>query len=113
MPALSRPDVDTPQTNVRDVASTTPLANAAHETSPETLEFYDGVSSMVILGEVFGRKYPNRVVRMRDADDANVGGSIVGTVSSNKHYDYLQQSGAYTLPPHRTLYGPLHVPRAC
>jgi len=67
----------------------------------EVLEYHDGVSSVTILGEVFGQKHPKRLVRilLRDPDSAEQRGK---STFENANKELLRRRGAFNLPSRST-----------
>ena len=71
----------------------------------EILEYHDGVNSVTILGDVFGRKAPRKFVRivLRDKDAQEQQGVPNPDADSR---EWLRKRGAFTLPSNEAWYCP-------
>ena len=74
-------------------------ARVGHQTKRrEILEYYDGVNSTTILGELFGQTKPRRFVKITVGESNPIEqGQIEDTESINT--DFLRRRGAFSLPP--------------
>lgn len=65
----------------------------------EVIEYHEGVNSITILGEVFGRKHPRKLVRivLRDSDLPR-GKSRELSGLDDVDAEYLDAKGAFDLP---------------
>lgn len=79
-------------------------ARVGHQTKRrEVLEYYDGVNSTTILGELFGQKKPQRFVKITVNESSPFEqGQIEDAESMNR--DFLRRRGAFNLPPKPTWY---------
>ena len=73
------------------------------EQGQEILEYHDGINSVTILGDVFGRKSPRKFVRivLRDRDAKEQQGVSDPDADSR---EWLRKRGAFTLPSNEAWY---------
>lgn len=69
----------------------------------EILEYYDGVNSTTILGELFGKNKPRRFVKIIVGESSVVEQGQMEDVAS-MNMDFLKRRGAFDLPPKPTWY---------
>jgi hypothetical protein len=71
----------------------------------EILEYYDGVNSTTILGELFGQSKPRRFVRIKIHESLPAAqGQTEDTEDTNM--DFLRRRGAFDVPPQSIWYVP-------
>lgn len=74
----------------------------------EILEYYDGINSTTILGELFGQNEPRRFVKITVGESSGVEQGHTEDVES-LNMDFLRRRGAFNLPPRSTWYEKFRV----
>lgn len=67
----------------------------------EILEFYEGVNSTTILGELFGQNEPRRFVKIIVGESRTIEQRQMEDIAS-MNMDFLRRRGAFDLPPKPT-----------